>query len=209
MVEENFDFYRREDCIDIEVKASGLTKEMEKDLLVEMGIEECEETETESKEKSENLENEIEKLKLEVEKVSKEDFKSVIEQNIDLKNTKTQDLEDEKNVEKENSDSAGQSNLLSNNLNKVLDDNSASDDNSSVYSEAFSNVQSIRSVSTTATIAPDVIKRRMKKTLERRARKNQSRKILIKGEASATTRVRRDNTDTIKQSTGSGIWGCD
>ena len=39
--------FRREDCIDVEIKASGLTKQMEKDLLKEMGMIEIEDEEIE------------------------------------------------------------------------------------------------------------------------------------------------------------------
>lgn len=68
----------------------------------------------------------------------------------------------------------------------------------------YDDTQSIRSISTAATIAPDVIKRRTKLALDKRER-NQTKRALVKGEASAVTRVRRDNRATIKESTG--IWG--
>lgn len=64
--------------------------------------------------------------------------------------------------------------------------------------------RSVRSISTAATIAPDVIKKRTKLALDKRER-SQAKRILVKGEASAVTRVRRDNRATIKESTG--IWG--
>lgn len=68
----------------------------------------------------------------------------------------------------------------------------------------FDDTRSIRSISTAATIAPDVIKRRTKLALDKRER-SQTKRALVKGEASAVTRVRRDNRATIKESTG--IWG--
>lgn len=68
----------------------------------------------------------------------------------------------------------------------------------------YDDTQSIRSISTAATIAPDVIKRRTKLALDKRER-NRAKRALVKGEASAVTRVRRDNRATIKESTG--IWG--
>lgn len=58
---------------------------------------------------------------------------------------------------------------------------------------------------TAATIAPELIKKKVKIALQKRDKKEQSRRILVKGEANAITRVRRENRDTIKQSTG--IWG--
>jgi hypothetical protein len=69
------------DCIDAEVKASGLTKQMEKDLLVEMDIDKCEDNEEEEEEEEndeewqiakEDVEN-IESMRLQVEKAI-EDF---------------------------------------------------------------------------------------------------------------------------------------
>lgn len=65
--------------------------------------------------------------------------------------------------------------------------------------------RSVWSTSTASTIPPHVIKRRVKLELDKRDKKSQSKKIVVKGEASAVTRVRRDNRATIKESTG--IWG--
>lgn len=68
----------------------------------------------------------------------------------------------------------------------------------------YDDSRSIRSISTAATIAPDVIKKRTKLALNKRER-SQAKRALVKGEASAVTRIRRDNKATIKESTG--IWG--
>jgi len=63
------------------------------------------------------------------------------------------------------------------------------------------------STSTTSTIHPDVIKSRVKTDLKKRE-KQQSRMSKVKGEASAATRSRRNNRDTIKDSVDSiDIWG--
>lgn len=70
--------------------------------------------------------------------------------------------------------------------------------------QVYDDTRSIRSISTAATIAPDVIKKRTKLALDKRER-SQAKRALVKGEASAVTRVRRDNRATIKESTG--IWG--
>lgn len=61
------------------------------------------------------------------------------------------------------------------------------------------------SVSTTSTIAPEVIKSKVKRTLAKREHAAARRRIKAKGEASAVTRSRRENSDTIKDS--GGIWG--
>lgn len=67
--------------------------------------------------------------------------------------------------------------------------------------------RSIRSTSTTSTIAPEVVKNRVKKALQRRDDALLKRRIRVKGEASAVTRTRRENRDTIKECSGAGIWG--
>lgn len=71
----------------------------------------------------------------------------------------------------------------------------------------YDDTRSVQSISTAATIAPDVIKRRTKMALykEKIRERNKTKRALVKGEASAVTRVRRDNRATIKESTG--IWG--
>lgn len=71
--------------------------------------------------------------------------------------------------------------------------------------EKFNDLESMYSSSTAATIAPELIKKKVKIALQKREKREQSRRILVKGEANAITRVRRENRDTIKQSTG--IWG--
>lgn len=85
----------------------------------------------------------------------------------------------------------------------ALYDSSLNADNE-VVNYIFDDTRSVRSVSTTATIAPDVIKKRTKLALDKRER-SQAKRAVVKGEASAVTRIRRDNRATIKESTG--IWG--
>jgi RIO kinase 2 len=68
----------------------------------------------------------------------------------------------------------------------------------------YSSTCSIRSTSTAATIAPEEIRSRVKKSLERREKSAQKKRITVKGESSAVTRSRRENMDTIKQC--DGIW---
>ena len=64
----------------------------------------------------------------------------------------------------------------------------------------------MRSFSTTAsTIHPDVVKARVKSALEKRGKKGHAKRQVVKGEASAKTRSRRNNKDTIASST-SAFW---
>lgn len=86
------------------------------------------------------------------------------------------------------------------------------DFNSTAHSDAEScsgdscysdEVGSIRS--TVTTIAPEEIKSRVRKQMQQKERRMQRKKCVAKGEASAVTRVRRENSDNIKESRD--IWG--
>ena len=71
--------------------------------------------------------------------------------------------------------------------------------------------RSVRSVrtyasSTGSTIAPDVIKKRVKASLEKRKRSAETRRIRAKGDANAVTRARRDNRHEIDASKDA-FWG--
>ena len=74
-----------------------------------------------------------------------------------------------------------------------------------VKSTTESDLHSIRSVSTTSTIPPEVIRSRVKAALEKRGKAATRQRCLAKGEASAVTRKRRENRETIKEC--NGIWG--
>ncbi|XP_049871650.1 serine/threonine-protein kinase RIO2 [Pectinophora gossypiella] len=71
--------------------------------------------------------------------------------------------------------------------------------------KALSDVRTMRSYTSASTIAPDVVKLQVKKNLEVRQKKMDRKKIIAKGEASAVTRQRRDNKETIRES--HGLWG--
>lgn len=83
--------------------------------------------------------------------------------------------------------------------------NSDHNDNSDVdkYSSFKYETGSIRSCATT--IHPDDIKKRVKRQMKLKNTQEQRKKCVAKGEASAVTRSRRNNADTIKQS--QGLWG--
>lgn len=67
----------------------------------------------------------------------------------------------------------------------------------------LSDARSHRSYSTTAsTIAPSVIKDRIKKTVDTKEKKDLRKRCVAKGEASAVTRVRNENRDVCKQYAG-------
>lgn len=181
-------------------------KQMQKDLLKELNItndENEEDTEEETYEDCinnvEHLDDQINNLQLEPEIFKKEEFailthtKEVIKNDEPLKEISTAIYSKKQN----NSD-----NEL-NNEDALCDLSNAEDEVAHIND--YDDIQSIRSVSTAATIAPEVIKRRVKLTLANREKKSQSKRLLVKGEASAVTRTRRENRDAIKDLTG--IWG--
>jgi len=72
--------------------------------------------------------------------------------------------------------------------------------------------KSIRSVRTYAsssgsTIAPDVIKKRVKASLEKKKRHQETRRVRAKGDANAVTRQRRENRHEIDSSKDCQFWG--
>lgn len=72
-----------------------------------------------------------------------------------------------------------------------------------VVEKLLSDARSHRSYSTSAsTIAPSVIKDRIKKTIDTKEKRETRKRCVAKGEASAVTRVRNENKDVCKQYAG-------
>ncbi|KAL0275128.1 UNVERIFIED_CONTAM: hypothetical protein PYX00_003086 [Menopon gallinae] len=159
---------RREDTLDVEVAASGFTKEMDFDLMNEVSDEE----EAEEEERREEAEEAIHSAD------SDEDYQSCEEEVAEEEPRRVEEPEDPIPL---------------------------TDETSCHYSSDESYAPSYRSYSTASTIAPEVIRERVKKALANRQRKEQRKRLVAKGEASATTRSRRENRLTIKEC--DGIWG--
>lgn len=197
---------RREDDLDVEVSASGFTRQMDKDLYVEMGIEKDDGSDNESEEMAQELETRTESS--EVEELRKE----------------VEDMVNELQCEAQNSDQSGISGSSAPDTNRMSETTAATQNDpvsgetlqaeephdtnqhSSERIRSYSHTCSVRSTSTAATIAPEVIRNRVKKSLERRERASETKRLTVKGEASAVTRSRRDNMDTIKQCDGIWSW---
>lgn len=226
--------FRREDSIDAEVKASGFARQIEKEIdifLKEIDIEYKEEEDNESETNDDNedseketyedcvdniedLEHQLNDLQFQNEIVVKDGFDvstrdaAVNSDNDYLKEMSTAPCTDkqsntENECKRDNEDVTVENVMADEKYNDCI----SYDLSSNVGNEAeyfYDDTRSIRSVSTTATIAPDVIKKRTKLALDKRER-SRTKRILVKGEASAVTRIRRDNRATIKESTG--IWG--
>ncbi|KAI8434441.1 hypothetical protein MSG28_012466 [Choristoneura fumiferana] len=71
--------------------------------------------------------------------------------------------------------------------------------------KALSDVRSMRTYTSASTIAPEVVKQQVKKNLDVRQKRMERKKAIAKGEASAVTRQRRDNRETVRES--HGLWG--
>lgn len=175
----------RSDTLDAEILCSGFTKQMAKDINVEFGYEE-ENSSTENDEDDNIDSNDEEQNK----DIQSEPNKETIQTNIStesIKNDFKQNLH-----------------TTVDNLNKVQinSNKSISDVDSDFSPEDDFETGSVRSTATT--IPPDEIKKRVKKQIISKDKRTERKKCVAKGEASAVTRVRRENRETIKQS--KGLW---
>ncbi|XP_033196453.1 RIO kinase 2 isoform X1 [Bombus vancouverensis nearcticus] len=220
----------REDCIDVEIKASGITKQMEKDLLREIGMVEVEDEEIEEdcnedtdEENKNTNESEINYLQLKVENSVRNEFMCTSKKTSE--DSETNEKEDstvlsvEDRILEEGVKKIDMGKSVGNLIGKKSYDLNVKHNkeitNSFLFTETcnpedddvekFNDSKSMYSSMTASTIAPELIKKKVKIALQKREKREQSRRILVKGEANAITRVRRENRDTIKQSTG--IWG--
>lgn len=189
----------RTDNLDAQILCTGFTKEMAKDLNVEFGIDDSASENDDEKDLEIQEENDG---KLSNESVLKDIDSLAIEDAKEAKSHKFNKNE-QQDVEKE-SETANSCKDFEN----CEEKDRLSDANSDVYSEDENERFMSRSVhSSTTTIHPDEIKKRIKRQMNLKEKRERRKKCVAKGEASAVTRSRRENTDTIKQSRG--IWGWD
>ncbi|XP_026326042.1 serine/threonine-protein kinase RIO2 [Hyposmocoma kahamanoa] len=211
----------RDDELDREIACSGYkrTKDIDNELLEEMGIgmqvsgDENSGSETEDGEHDRSTkytEDELSSLRKEVEDSIQNDEKKLqVERiitktiNLNIKNdeepptlVKAVNIEESiKQVNEDLDDVNGQLDMTSQKYRLAMIEKSLSD------------VRTMRSYTSASTIAPEVIKQQVKKNLETRQKKMDRKKAIAKGEASAVTRSRRDNRETIRES--HGLWGWD
>lgn len=224
-----FEDIARTDAMDAEVTASGVTKQIGRDLLLEYGIEEededveeDEDSEDESEEDDNDeddlieevkdlaLEQEMEAKKLAAEKEI-EELRKEVERSVTLARVDTEEREETPEEDDDDDDDL---------LTEIIPDAPEDGDVLGHLTTSFSTVRlagttfhpsdqlesaSVRSYSTTAsTIHPDVVKSRVRAALDKKGRKGNARQV-VKGEASAKTRNKRENKDTITSST-SAFW---
>lgn len=259
-----FDELERDDNLDIEVACSGFTKQMEKDLLQEYGMESASDGEESNDDDDddagesdandiENNDEDLERLRQQVDaevKFSEEKFNerdtskainfniqnyiaSISQQqkadDIDVFEDASEDVDENRKIDQaatveatpnisetaanaieQTADMAGRSSIDGNvSSDSENDDEFADLDPKSreyrykMIEKVLSDARSQRTYSTSAsTIAPSVIKDRIKKTLNVKEKIEQRKRGVVKGEASAVTRVRNENRDTCKEYAG-------
>lgn len=249
-----FDMLERDDNLDIEVACSGFTKQMEKDLLQEYGMESAsddedsnDEEEDHSDAETENNEEELDRLRQQVDAEVKfseeragdtstalnfniqnyisslaqadngeevfEDALEDIDTEIPLPKpaTQTESTEVDKTVDLVADVHISDSNSIDGNVSSGGEDDDELadlDPKSREYrfkmvEKLLSDARSQRSYSTSAnTIAPSVVSDRIKKTLHVKEKREERKRCVAKGEASAVTRIRKENRDTCKQYAG-------
>lgn len=249
-----FDELERDDNLDIEVACSGFTKQMERDVLQEYGMEsasddENTDDESESEDETEKSEQELDRLREQVEaevkfseeRVNERDTSKAINFNIqnyisslaqqpdgdeqfedaleeihtEIPLAKATSQPDTSEIDKVRDSVAdvhiSDSNSVDGNVSSggELDDELADLDPKSreyrmkMVEKILSDARSHRSYSTSAsTIAPSVVTDRIKKTLNVKEKREQRKRCVAKGEASAVTRIRNENRDTCKQYAG-------
>ena len=189
-----FDDICRTDALDAEISASGITKQMEKDILQQFLTESSEESENEDVDDSESdnegtLENECVETESKEEEVKDEETEVLNEEPIEPSEeaieTMRQEIEESLNFEDKEIDELENLRDLNKEWKPFRD-----------TKVVFDN----RSVMTTSTIAPEDVKKRVKMALAKKDRHDKSKRIRGKGDSSAVIRSRRDNKHEIKDS---------
>jgi len=215
----------RVDALDAEVAASGVTKQMEKDMLREyLGVDDEDEDEDEEEELGEgevgeNEEEDIDVLRKELNQalaITKADGKQ--ECGVRDPEPEVQQDVDDKDSEPDNKQEV----VLEANDEAVPDVIPEPEDHDDVpnlhalnkaYRPFRDSADRVRPAapaasipSTTTSVAPEEIRRRIKLSLEKKKRAEGVRRARAKGEANAVTRQRRENKETISSSTDA-FWG--
>lgn len=263
-----FEDLTRDDNLDIEVACSGFTKEMERDILQEYGMESCDEddddaddnddggnvsdhnetnetTETElnalrkqletevqfseerktkSSDKSVSIQKYIESLSVHLQQATFNDETDIFEDAIDspiapqpVSNQNSGQVRTSANVAPVKIEpTLAEHQLNVNDVTSIHSDDPQSDDDEladldpasreyryKMVEKVLNDARSQRSYSTTAsTIAPSVIKDRIRKNIDLKKQQEVRKRCVAKGEASAVTRKRNENRDTCKEYAG-------
>ena len=187
-----FDDIQRVDALDAEISASGITKQMEKDILDELGSDnnDVEDSDQSSDDDDEEI--------VQVEEGQDEESPELDEKVIEDIEKDLKDLQDLK--VKEESENSQDDEEMGDNLHELNKQWKPFRDH---ISDPRANAPSLRSCST---IAPEDVKKRVKAALAKKSRQEKTKRIRAKGDASAVVRQRRDNKLAIKEC-NDAIWG--
>jgi len=209
----------RVDALDAEISASGITREMEKDLLRELeagkdgseGDEDEEQSDNSGDEESGDDQDEFFDAQSDpqMEEVI-EDMRKQVEESC-LEVGLEPSFDNERNGE-ECEDDVGEEEEREGEDDMLAPLKSINKSSLPFRDDTNDDTKSIRSVRTYAsssgsTIAPEVIKKRVKASLEKKKRHQETRRVRAKGDANAVTRQRRDNRHEIDSSKDCQFWG--
>lgn len=177
----------RVDALDAEVSASGMTRQMEKDIL-EHYLQDDEELESSDEEESDDTDDTLEETENSVEETENPDEKATsnepegtsVEEVLEVNETEIENMQ--KEIEDEVDD---------------LKDLHGLNKQWKPFRDHREDTQSIRSMST---IAPEDVKKRVKNALAKKDRRDQSKRIRAKGDACNVQRSRKENKHEIKDS---------
>lgn len=214
-----FEDITREENMDVEVSCSGygFTKEMEKELLIEYGMEE-----ESDEDEAEDFEDCVENDNFQDTEETLEEYRKGLEKEVKLTEEKVKIQCDSKHesmmkyiesVSKHLSINTSseleiqQNNISSNDNQPTAEECKDTDVNSrehrfKMIEKLLEDTRSMRSYTTASTIAPSVITDRVKKNMNAKERKEMRKRCIAKGEASATCRHRKENKDVIKEYAG-------
>ena len=190
---------KREDALDAQVSASGMTKQMEKDIMREFGLNDDDESDDEDDYVDEQ-DDDMEAMREEFEQLTSIE-KAVNDENVtkDRIVRTTPPPQEDDDVETHEEDLVGEER---DHINEMPPPPSIIARNRDPNAdERMSTVSYGVASSAASTIAPEVVKRRVKAALQKKKKEDSVRRIRAKGEAHAATRKRRENRDNIKTST--------
>lgn len=186
-----FDDIERVDALDAEVSASGITRQMEKDILQEFCSEATDPDEESGESDDESDEDAVEENDKDlVEKLQKQVETELVQLHLAPEKPVPGDPEEPEEDPEE----------CLRELNK-----SWKPFRDTQHDTRYA--QSVRSTSTAASIAPDIIKQRVKQSIDKRQRVTSAKRIRAKGDASTVQKNRRENRHEVQAST-SAFW-CD
>jgi len=189
----NFLDIERMDALDAEVSASGMTKQMEKDILQHLLQDDQDEEDLDSSDEQETDEDTDCALE-ETEKPADETEKPADE--AEVINHDNEGTSVEEPLETDESEIATMRKEVVDEVDDLKDLHSLNRQ-WKPFRDHLEGAQSIRSVST---IAPEDVKKRVKDALSKKDRSDKSKRIRAKGDASNVLRARRENKHEVKAS---------